>query len=351
MPSKSTLNLLIACPLAFQASTMLGEMKTGGDVEINIDSTSLKTESPDKTIPGLPIGGDGSFFLMSNYKEGSLYAEGKIGGYASLDGNVGTEDVYVKIGSDAWDVTAGYFEAADLYGWGQDTIISSVNGIFAPNEARGRAAGAVMGQYHVGGAATLQLNIVAASDSVDETVGEATTTHGLQVTGIRPVAIITPMKALAVTLGAEMITKKPSDNVVKWERAHNNVGGNIKYMAEMFDAGVSFGSQTVSGKTFADTDIDETSQTSFGLYGTFKIKSAGDVGVGYFMSTAKDGMETGETTMTDTAGYLAYNMAVGKQTWVKLGLSQGSAKAEVDGSDASSTVTKTTFRLRLAHNL
>ena len=348
MPSKSTINLLVACPLAFQVTMLLGEIKTGGDVEINIDSTSWKTENPDKTISGLPIGGDGSFHLLSTDKVGSMYYEGKIGGMAGLDGNVASEDIYVKLGCDSWDVTAGYFEAADLYGWGQDTVISAVNGIFAPNEARGRGAGAVMGQYHVGKMASLQLNVLTKADSVAE---NETTTHSAQFLGVRPVVMVTPMPALSVTLGAEMITRKPSDNAIKWEMTHNNVGGNIKYSATQFDAGVSFGSQTVSGKTFADTDMDETSQMSMGLYGTFKTGSAGDIGVAYFSNTAKDGMETGETTVTDTVGYLSYTYPVGKKTAIKFGVSQGSAKTEVDGSDATSTVTSTTARLRLAHTL
>lgn len=77
-----------------------------------------------------------------------MFVAGRASFLAKKDGTVGTDDMWVQVGSSKGDVKLGRFEAADLFPLAQDTLVYHAGAVYGTNSLRGRKDS---NQFHAAG--------------------------------------------------------------------------------------------------------------------------------------------------------------------------------------------------------
>jgi hypothetical protein len=98
-------------------------------------------------------------------------------------GDLGTDDMYLKLGSSLWDLQLGRFEAADLFPKGKDVIVEHAGGVtvYEANFVRGRANEGGQIALHVNATDNLQFEL-ATFYGDNDTLGA----DGKLFSGVRP---------------------------------------------------------------------------------------------------------------------------------------------------------------------
>jgi Porin-like glycoporin RafY len=227
---------------------------------IEFDNTVLSgskyTGSADKGITQ-----SGRVELNASGKAGSkLFVAAKAAFLAKKDGTVATDDMWVQLGSSAFDVKLGRFEAANLFPLPGDTLVDHAGDVFTANSnLRGRKGG---NEFHAAATANLGGGLSVELGLIETKSGAAK--------GFRP-ALTYSSGPLSATLGIE------SGKFVASGRKVNSVGLSAAYDF----GGFKVTGNLSSGKT--DTAGAKDGFKTFGLIGSF-----GSANIGFINGDAEN---------------------------------------------------------------
>lgn len=285
------------------AASQLALAAPAVDANIEIDNTSREGSSVAAADKGLTQGGRVETNI-SNKAGDDLFVAGKAALIAKKDGTVGTDDMWIQLGSSAVDVKLGRFEAADLFPLQGDTIVNHAGTVYGANTLRGRKAGDVFHAattFKLGEGLAFELGLI------------STTTNnlvGATARGLRPVASYVS-GPLSARLGFEL--------------GEYNSGNKVSGFG--LTVGYDFGSFKLVGNYAQgkqDAAINET-QTGMGL-----SVSMGGLGAGFArgVNDATGGNNTVQTS------YVSYNMPL-------FGIKGASITPAVSASKKSDSVANT----------
>ncbi|MDD9951653.1 MAG: carbohydrate porin [Zetaproteobacteria bacterium] len=347
-------------------STTFAETNLSGAIELDFVSrahsyytTPQAVQDGEKSYStnSLMWAGDATISFENMSEAAGMMVKTKVDAVANVDGSVGTEDLYVRVGQqDSWDVTMGRFRAWDLYPTGSDCAFDVIDeeegklGIYEPNASRGWKNGAIMTQAYFG-PATLQLNVMTAPNSVTLGTGDAQTTVTTNMTAVRP-AVKVETSGVTFLVGVEQIMDKAknSQNMSDALPSSTGLGGGLSFGNDMINVGLSFASY--SNTTDSEAVLKDT-KTSTGFYLTYKNEGIGDIGFGYHMSTHKNGAETAEVSVDNTVLFLSYAKKVFTDgLLLNAGYSIATSVTTADGvDDALAESDGNEFILRFIHNV
>lgn len=250
------------------------------------------------------------------------YVKGKVSGIFNESGDAGTDDAWIKFGSNTWDIQAGRFEAIDMSPVGKDTILEHANGaiVYGNDKTRGRI-GDDGGQFALrilpSESLQLELDAIYGDDGGDDT--EA-------FSGFRPsISFITDSFTLAA--GYEHL---------------KNYEGELDATLDGFGlkagVGVGDGDLNIWGASAAIEDSSEDGD----LLSIGANLTLGNFGIGAILSEADyDGTDEDPETMTV---YLAYTLPLLDIDGASMTL--GASHSKVDGLTGNTDDSLTALRLR-----
>lgn len=287
------------------------------DANIELDNTNRDGSAVAAADKGLSQSGRLELNVSSKAGENAFVA-GRATFLSKKDGTVGTDDMWVQLGSATGDVKLGRFEAADLFPVVGDTLVNHAGAVYTANSLRGRKGGDVFhaaGTLNLGSGFAFELGVVQTT---------TTTLIASGARGWRPV-VSYASGPLAVKLGMES--------------GEYNSGNKISGFG--LTAGYDFGSFKLTGNIAQgkqDLAANDTTKT-YGL-----TAAMGGLSVG-LISGIND--QAGGDTRVQTT-YVSYNMPLFgvKGASVTPALSSSTAKDSV----AATSLQETSFRVRLHYD-
>lgn len=165
------------------------------DANLELDNTyrsgSYVTPDKDTKVENTGLSQSGRVEMNASGKAGTnLFVAGRASFLAKKDGSVGTDDMWVQVGSATSALKLGRFEAADLFPLAGDTLVNHAGTVYGTNLLRGRNGN---DKFHaaattsLGNGLSFEFGVVETNDP--ETVTDATTSieTSTVVKGIRPV--------------------------------------------------------------------------------------------------------------------------------------------------------------------
>jgi hypothetical protein len=105
---------------------------------IELDNTFLSGNIP-KAAGADGINQSGRVELNASGKAGTnMFVAGKAAFLAKKDGSVATDDMWVQLGNQSFDVKLGRFEGVDLFPLPGDTVVENAGDVYKTNVLRGR---------------------------------------------------------------------------------------------------------------------------------------------------------------------------------------------------------------------
>jgi hypothetical protein len=139
-----------ASALDFSANVELDNTFKSGNIVKNTDNEGISQS--------------GRVELNASGKAGAnLFVAGKAAFLAKKDGTVATDDMWVQMGSQAFDVKLGRFEGVDLFPLPGDTVVENAGDVYKTNALRGRIGDSV---FHgaltakLGGGLAVELGLI-----------------------------------------------------------------------------------------------------------------------------------------------------------------------------------------------
>jgi hypothetical protein len=284
------------------------------DANIELDNTSRDGNAVAAADKGLSQSGRLELNI-SNKTGADVFVAGRASFLALKNGNVGTDDMWLQIGSSTADVKLGRFEAADLFPLAGDTLINHAGAVYAANSLRGRKGSDAFhaaGTYNIGSGLSFELGVI------------QTTTNTLIAStarGIRPVLSYVS-GPVSVRLGLEQGNYNSGNKISGYGLTASYDAGSIK-----FTGNASLGKQ--------DATVNET-QGAYGL-----TAAMGGLVVGAIVG--KNDQTGGEIKVQ--TGYVSYAMPLlgvkGATITPALSLSK------MQNSAAKTDAEETSFRVRL----
>jgi hypothetical protein len=284
------------------------------DANIELDNTSRDGNAVAAADKGLSQSGRLELNI-SNKTGADVFVAGRASFLALKNGNVGTDDMWLQIGSSTADVKLGRFEAADLFPLAGDTLINHAGAVYLANSLRGRKGSDVFhaaGTYNIGSGLSFELGVI------------QTTTNTLIAStarGIRPVLSYVS-GPVSVRLGLEQGNYNSGNKISGYGLTASYDAGSIK-----FTGNASLGKQ--------DATVNET-QGAYGL-----TAAMGGLVVGAIVG--KNDQTGGEIKVQ--TGYVSYAMPLlgvkGATITPALSLSK------MQNSAAKTDAEETSFRVRL----
>lgn len=93
----------------------------------------------------------------------TMFVAGKAAFVTKKDGTLGTDDMWIQLGSATGDVKLGRFESADLFPLAGDTLVNHAGNVYGANTLRGRKAGDVFhaqGTINFGAGLSFELGVI-----------------------------------------------------------------------------------------------------------------------------------------------------------------------------------------------
>jgi hypothetical protein len=93
----------------------------------------------------------------------NMFVAGKSAFVTKKDGTLGTDDMWIQLGSAAGDVKLGRFESADLFPLAGDTLVNHAGNVYGANTLRGRKASDVFhaqGTINLGAGLSFELGLI-----------------------------------------------------------------------------------------------------------------------------------------------------------------------------------------------
>lgn len=291
---------------AAAAALALGSMAYAAaafDANIELDNTSREGSNVAAADKGLSQ--SGRVEINASSKTGDdIFVAGKAAFLAKKDGTLGTDDMWIQLGSSSADVKLGRFEAANVFPLAGDTVVNHAGTVYGANTLRGRKAGDV---FHAAGTFKLTPELAVEVGVIQTTTNSLVTATAR---GWRPVVSYVS-GPLAVGLGMEFGEYNSG----------NKVGGFG------LTVGYDFGSFKLTGN-YASGKQDLTqneSQLAYALTAGMGALTVGFVG-------AKNDLAGGDTKVQTT--YLSYGMPL-------LGVKGATVTPALSVSRASNSVTNT----------
>jgi hypothetical protein len=269
------------------------------DANIELDNTSREGTAVAAADKGLSQSGRLEL-NVANKAGADLFVAGRATFLAKKDGNVGTDDMWIQLGSSSVDVKLGRFEAADLFPLAGDTLVNHAGTVYGTNLLRGRKASDVFHAattFRTGNGFAFELGVI------------QTTTNTLLATNVRGV------------------------------RPEYNSGNKINGFG--LTTSYNFGSFKLTGNYAQgkqDAIVDE-SQNAYGI-----TVASGGLSVGAIV--AKNDA-TGGNTRVQT-GYVSYSMPLLGVKGATITPAVSLSKAQ--NSVANTNVEETAFRVRLHYD-
>lgn len=190
------------------------------NANIEFDNTYLNQNR------GLSQGGRVELNAIGKFSNDKFVA-GKASYLAKRDGSAAVDDMWVQLGSSAFDVKLGRFEAADLFPVPRDALVLYANGdgqssVYRANALRGRFGNASNGQGYFHAAATANFGAGFSTE-----LGIVETKDKASIKGFRP-ALTFASGPLTLKLGAEAI-KWAAPAVGAEQRSETGVGLTAAY--------------------------------------------------------------------------------------------------------------------------
>jgi len=337
--------LLTYCGNPIQAKP---EYYFGGELEIDFIHQQREFESSNKKLTDTYLSGEGKWnFTVQNIID-TWMTEARVGAMYTPEGEVETEDLYLKFGRvNQWDIAAGRFEAWDIYSLGEDVVVNAIGQeIFTVEEAKGRDGGGLFGHFYHGNA-TFQMNIITSSETITDP--ETDDDIDFNKLGLRP-AVKMEFDRWNFTIGYERVTLRANDSTINYERTENNLGGHIEFQYKSTEFGFSVGQQKKTGRDFSNVDIAEIDQNSIGLYANHALKSGNEISVGYHFNT----LEEGQTLITETkdkVGFLVYSVPLDDASKIQFAVSHGTADQKISSGPTQPIGKDLSYVVRFYHSL
>jgi hypothetical protein len=287
------------------------------DANIELDNTSREGTAVAAADKGLSQSGRLEL-NVANKAGADLFVAGRATFLAKKDGNVGTDDMWIQLGSSSVDVKLGRFEAADLFPLAGDTLVNHAGTVYGTNLLRGRKASDVFHAattFRTGNGFAFELGVI------------QTTTNTLLATNVRGVRPV-----LSYASG-------PFSASVGLEAGEYNSGNKINGFG--LTTSYNFGSFKLTGNYAQgkqDAIVDE-SQNAYGI-----TVASGGLSVGAIV--AKNDA-TGGNTRVQT-GYVSYSMPLLGVKGATITPAVSLSKAQ--NSVANTNVEETAFRVRLHYD-
>lgn len=287
------------------------------DANIELDNTSRDGTAVAAADKGLSQSGRLEL-NVSNKAGENMFVAGRATFLSKKDGTVGTDDMWIQLGSASADVKLGRFEAADLFPLAGDTLVNHAGTVYGANSLRGRKGGDV---FHAAGTFTLAPGLAVELGLIQTTTNSLVTSTAR---GLRPVLSYVS-GPFSVRLGME----------TGEYNSGNKIGGFG--LTTSYD----FGSFKLTGN-YAQGKQDATINETQNAYAI--TVATGGLAVG---AIAAKNDATGGDTRVQTS-YVSYNMPLFGVKGASVTPAVSVSKAQ--NSVANTNVEETAFRVRLHYD-
>lgn len=151
------------------------------NANVELDNTVRQGSAVAENDRGLGQGGRVEVNISGKAGDHGFVA-GRTSLIAKQDGSVGTDDMWVQVGTATADIKLGRFEAADLFPLNGDTLVNHAGNVYTTNNLRGRVgAGAFQaaGTFNLGGGTSLEVSYIDATKTA--------MANGVSAKGVRAV--------------------------------------------------------------------------------------------------------------------------------------------------------------------
>ncbi|WP_020406018.1 carbohydrate porin [Hahella ganghwensis] len=279
----------MALSLVLAVSQANAEFGIGANIELDTDVIDSKAN--DTTYEQ---GGRIEVNVTGKKELNGYFVEGKGSGLLKKDGSAATDDMWIKFGSDMWDVQAGRFEAINLFPLGKDTVVSHAGSdggaeVYEANLVRGRA-GDNGGQFALRVRPSDMISL-----ELDTIWGDADSEGDNKETfsGVRP-SITFSGDSFSISAGYEALKYEYSDEAAdpkEVDKSGFGITGNINAGGASINLNAAMGSD----------DISNADVTTFGANVTY-----GAFGLGAVHSETD--LDASDDDPTVTTVYIAYTL-------------------------------------------
>ncbi len=271
---KFSVRATAAAALLSLGSTAFAAVAIDANIELNNDYRDGSAVA--ETNQGMSQNGRVEF-NASGKAGANLFVAAKAAFLAKKDGTVGTDDMWIQLGSAAGDVKLGRFEAADLFPLPGDTLVNHAGNVYGTNTLRGRKDANVFhaaGTLNIGSGLSVELGVVQTND-------------GVNAKGVRPV----------LTYAAGPLTAKLGFEAGKYAPVGGAAANDVRGVG--VSVGYDFGGFKLVGNVASGKQDKATreGQTAFGL-----IAAVGPLAVG-FISAKNEAAVGDDKVQTIYASY------------------------------------------------
>lgn len=284
------------------------------DANIELDNTYRSGSAVATADEGL--GQSGRVEMNASGKAGAnMFVAGKAAFLAKKDGTVGTDDMWIQVGSAGGDVKLGRFEGADLFPLAQDTLVNHAGSVYGTNTLRGRKDGSqfhAAGTMNLGTGLSLELGVVQTKSAakgvrpvLSYVAGPLTARIGFEAGQYMAVgtAAANDVRGVGATVGYDFGGFKLTGNLASGKRDAATRNNQSAFAVTAAVGSLVVG--VISAKTEAAVGDDKV-QTVYASYNIplFDIKGA-SITPGLSSSTGKTaaGVETSENSFRIRLNY------------------------------------------------